>query len=152
MKKFLLSTMLCAMVILTGCNKQEELKLPQSIQTYQTLNLTEEQNQQVSQLRETQRIKIEEIRKKMEEKRKAYVEFQNGKDISDPKVNEAREKYRLEVNELSIALNSERVAYDKAFLNILDDKQKKIYQKYLKQKDQEKEQRLKELSKNRPLK
>lgn len=152
MRKVLLATMLCSLVLLSGCQKKDEPRLPKSVKTYETLNLTSEQYEQIHKIREEQKNKIENIRNSIETKRKAYVDFQKGKDISDPKVVEYREKYRAEVNELSVALQAERVNYDNSFMNILDDNQKKIYQKYIKQREEEKEKRLKSIAKNRALK
>ena len=152
MRKVLLATMLCSLVLLSGCQKKDEPRLPKSVKTYETLNLTSEQYEQIHKIREEQKNKIENIRNSIETKRKAYVDFQKGKDISDPKVVEYREKYRAEVNELSVALQADRVNYDNSFMNILDDNQKKIYQKYIKQREEEKEKRLKSIAKNRALK
>lgn len=48
---------------------------------------------------------------------------------------------------MRVKLAAERVEYDNALMDILDDNQKKIYKKYLEQREKEKEQRAKEFQK-----
>lgn len=83
MKKVLLALMICSIMIVSGCNKQNEPKLPKSIQTYQKLNLTEEQNKKLADIRAEQRKKIDEIRAEIESKRKTLLDVDANKKLTD---------------------------------------------------------------------
>ena len=144
MKKLLLGLMLCSIILASGCNKKEEVKVPKSIQTYQQLNLTPEQNKQLANIRNEQKKKIDAIREDIDAKRKSLLDSQKNEKLAPEQVKENQEKYRIAANEMRVKLAEERVAYDNALMGILDDKQKKIYQKYIDQREKEKEARVKE--------
>ena len=148
MKRVLLALMLCSIILVSGCNKKDEPKLPKSIQTYQQLNLTPEQNKQLANIRNEQRKKIDAIRKDIDAKRKALLDTQKNTKLTQDQIRENQEKYRVATNDMRVKLAEERVAYDNALMGILDDKQKKIYQKYINQREKEKEARIKEFQRN----
>ena len=148
MKKVLLALMICSIMVVSGCNKQSEPKLPKSIQTYQKLNLTPEQNKKLADIRAEQRKKIDAIRNDIEAKRKELLDVDANKKLTDEQKRANHEKYRAAANDMRVKLAAERVEYDNAMMGILDDNQKKIYQKYLDQREKEKAQRTKEFQKN----
>ena len=149
MRKILLALMLCSIILVSGCNKKQEgPKLPKSIQTYQQLNLSPEQNKQLASIRSEQRKKIDAIRKDIDEKRKALLEAQKNSKLTAEQIKDNQEKYRVAANDMRVKLAEERVAYDNAFMGILDEKQKKVYQKYMEQREKEKEDRVKEFKSN----
>ncbi len=149
MRKFLLALMLCSIVLVSGCDKKQEgPKLPKSIQTYQQLKLSPEQNKQLAAIRSEQRKKIDAIRKDLDAKRKALIDAQKNTKLTQEQIKENQEKYRVAANDMRVKLAEERVSYDNAFMGILDDKQKKVYQKYMEQREKEKEDRIKEFKKN----
>ena len=148
MKKVLLALMICSIMVVSGCNNQEEPKLPKSIQTYQKLNLTPEQNKKLADIRAEQRKKIDAIRNDIEAKRKDLLDTEKNKTLSDEQKRANQEKYRAAANDMRVKLAAERVEYDNAMMGILDDSQKKIYQKYMDLREKEKEQRTKEFQKH----
>ncbi|MCR4881368.1 MAG: Spy/CpxP family protein refolding chaperone [bacterium] len=148
MKKVLLALMICSIMVVSGCNNQEEPKLPKSIQTYQKLNLTPEQNKKLADIRAEQRKKIDAIRNDIESKRKDLLDTEKNKTLSDEQKRANQEKYRTAANDMRVKLAAERVEYDNAMMSILDDSQKKIYQKYMDLREKEKEQRTKEFQKH----
>ena len=148
MKKILLALMLCSIVLVSGCNKKNEPKLPKSIQTYQQLQLTPEQNKKLTAIREDQRKKIEAIRADVDAKRKVLLDAQKNTKLTKEQIRENQEKYRVAANEMRVKIAEERVAYDNAMMGILDEKQKKTYQKYINQREKEREDRLKEFQRN----
>lgn len=149
MRKVLLALMICSIIVVSGCNKKaEEPKLPKSIQTYQQLNLTQEQSKKLAEIRETQRKKIDAIRNDIEAKRKDLLDDEKNKTLSEQQKRENHEKYRAAANDMRVKLAAERVEYDNAMMNILDDSQKKTFQKYMEQREKEKAERTKEFQKN----
>jgi len=152
MKKILLAFMLCSLVIFSGCKKQEGAQIPTSIRTYQELKLSPEQNKQLQALREKQRTKIDALRNDVEKQRKALLGADVRKDLTAEQLQKNREKYKAAANEMRVKVAAERVEFDKAMMNILDDKQKKTYQKYLKQREKEREKRNKEFVKSQKVK
>ena len=67
MKKVLLALMACSIFALSGCvQKEPRADVPKSIKIYQNINFTPEQNKKMADIRETQRSKIEALRKEME--------------------------------------------------------------------------------------
>ncbi|MCQ2958317.1 MAG: Spy/CpxP family protein refolding chaperone [Candidatus Gastranaerophilales bacterium] len=148
MKKLVLTLALCSLIAVTGCDKKQNgPSVPKSVSTYQQLNLTTEQSQKLSKIREEQRAKMDTIRKKMEDQRKALVSPEATKNLSEDKKQENFTKYREASQGMRDELAKQRAAYDEAFMGILDDNQKKIYQKYLNQREKEKQQRIKDFEK-----
>lgn len=145
MKKVLLALMLCSIILVSGCNKKNEPKLPKSIQIYQQLNFTPEQNKQLANIRNEQKKKIDALREDVDAKRKELLETQGKKGLSDEQIRQSQEKYRTAANEMRVKLEEERVAYDKSLMDILDDDQKKIYKKYVDQREKERADRVKEV-------
>lgn len=146
MKKILLLIMACSILLVSGCgDKEKRHTLPKSIQTYQKIEFTAEQNSQLVAIREKQRNKIAKLRDDLEAKRKAL--FANDEKATEAQKKENIEKYRTAVNDMRIKLSEERLAYDNEVMNILTDKQKKIYKKYMEQKEQEKNERQKRFKK-----
>ena len=153
MKKLLLALMVCSIFALSGCaQKEPRAEVPRSIKTYQKINFTQEQNKQIADIREAQRSKIEVMRKEMEAKRQELIVSQKNANLTDEQKRANNEKYRTVVNDTRVKLAAERVAYDNAVLNILDDKQKKIYKKYLDQREQERQDRRNKMRKAMPKK
>ena len=151
MKKVLLALMACSILTLSGCAQREpRAEVPKSIKTYQEIKFTPEQNKKLADIRETQRSKIEAMRKEMEAKRQELIVSQKNAKLTDEQKHANSEKYRSVVNDTRIKLAAERVAYDNAVLNILDDKQKKIYKKYLDQREKERQSRQKQMKRNLP--
>lgn len=146
MRKVLLAFMFCAIILVTGCKKQEAPKLPKSIQTYQQLNLTAEQNKKLAVIRENQRKKIDAIRMDLDKKRKELIEIDSKKLTTEQRMAN-NEKYREAANDMRVKLAAERLEYDNALMGLLDDKQKKTYKKYLAQREKEREERNKEFQK-----
>jgi len=147
MKKVLLTLALCSVIAVAGCGKKDAPQVPKSVSIYQQLNLTPEQNKKLADIRATQRQKMEAIRKGMEEKRNTLLDVDGSKKFTDAQKKENHEKYRAAANEMREQLAAERAAYDNALMGILDEKQKKTYQKYLDQREKERIQREKEFMK-----
>ena len=148
MKKVLLTLALCSVVAVAGCGKKNTPEVPKSVSIYQQLNLSPEQNKKLADIRAAQRQKMEAIRKGMEAKRTAFLDLDGSKNFTEAQRKENHEKYRAAANEMREQLAAERAAYDNAFMGILDDKQKKTYQKYLDQREKERVQREKDFQKN----
>jgi len=127
--------------------QEDAPQVPKSVSIYQQLNLTPEQNKKLADIRATQRQKMEAIRKGMEEKRNTLLDVDGSKKFTDAQKKENHEKYRAAANEMREQLAAERAAYDNALMGILDEKQKKTYQKYLDQREKERIQREKEFMK-----
>ena len=136
------------MVAVAGCGKKNTPKVPKSVSIYQQLNLTAEQSKKLADIRATQRQKMEVIRKDMETKRNELLDTDGTKKFTDAQRKENHEKYRAAAAEMREKLAAERAAYDTSLMGILDEKQKKTYQKYLNQREKEKAEREKEFNKN----
>ncbi len=147
MKKIFLALMLCSFVLVTGCEKKDEAKVPKSVIIYQQLELTADQNKKLTDIRATQRAKIDNIRKDLEKQRKTLIDADAIKSLTEDQKKENYEKYRTASNEMRDKLTAARAEYDVAFMDILDDNQRKIYKKYLNQREKEKEQRVKDAKK-----
>ena len=148
MKKLFLMLMLCSFVLVTGCDKQEGAKVPKSVIIYQELNLSAEQNKKLADIRSTQRDKIDLIRKDLENQRKTLLDPEKIKNLSEDKKKENYEKYRTASNAMRDKLTEARTEYDNAFIGILDENQKKTYQKYLNQREKERNERIKAAKKS----
>lgn len=147
MKKLLLTLTLCALVVVAGCGKKNTPEVPKSVSIYQQLKLTPEQNKKLADIRAAQRQKMEVIRKEMDSKRTTLLDIDGTKNFTDAQRKANHEKYRIAANEMREQLAAERAAYDKALMEMLDDKQKKTYKKYLDQREKEKVQREREFQK-----
>ncbi len=148
MKKVLLTLALCSVIAIAGCGKKSGPEVPKSVSIYQQLNLTPEQNKKLADIRTAQRQKMETIRKNMEQKRETLLDLDGTKNFTEAQRKENHEKYRAAANEMREQLAAERAAYDTALMGILDEKQKKTYQKYLDQREKERVQREREYQKN----
>ena len=147
MKKVLLTLALCSLVAVAGCGKKATNEVPKSVSIYQQLNLSEEQNKKLQDIRTVQRQKMEIIRKDLEKKRAELLDLDGTKKFSDEQKKANHEKYRQAATEMREKLAAERAAYDAALMNILDNGQKKTYQKYLNQREKERNQREQEYKK-----
>ena len=148
MKKLVLMLALCSMIAMTGCDKKDNTpSIPKSVTIYQQLSLTEEQGKELTKIRENQRAKMDKIRKNIDEQRKKLIAPDVLKNLSEDKKQENFTKYREASQSMRDELAKQRAAYDEAFMGILDDNQKKIYQNYLKQREKERVQREKEFLK-----
>jgi len=147
MKKLILALLICSMITITGCDKSKNASVPKSVGTYQQLNLTTEQGEKLVKIRESQRAKMDEIRKKMETQRKTLVSPEATKNLTEEQKQANFDKYKESTKAIREELAQQRAAYDEAFMGILDDNQKKIYQKYLSQREKEKQQRMKNFEK-----
>jgi len=137
MKKLIITLFMISLVGLFGCTNKNDAKVPQSVITFQQIKLTPEQNQKVDALRKAQFTEIEKMKKEMEIQRVSLLEVDKKQNITDEQKKENFEKYKASTKAIGEKLNAQREAYDKAFMDILDDNQKKIYKKYLKQREKE---------------
>ena len=147
MKKVLLTLTLCSIIAVAGCGKKDTPQVPKSVSIYQELSLTSEQNKKLADIRASQRQKMEAIRKDMEEKRNNLLDLDGSKKFTDAQKKENHEKYRAAAAQMRDKMAAERKAYDNAFMGILNDDQKKVYQNYLDQRESEKIKREKNLLK-----
>ena len=147
MKKLVLALLICSMITITGCDKNKSTSVPKSVSTYQQLNLTTEQGEKLIKIREAQRVKMDEIRKKMETQRQTLVSPAATKNLTEEQKQANFEKYKESAKALRKEIEQQRAAYDEAFMGILDDNQKKTYQKYLNLREKEKQQRIKDFEK-----
>ncbi len=138
MKKALLALTLCALIVVAGCGKKPSNEIPKSVTIYQELNLTAEQNKKLADIRATQKQKMDAIRKELDDQRAILVDTDGSKKFTEAQKRENSAKYRAAASQMRDKLSIERKAYDNAFMGILDDKQKKTYQRYLEEREKEK--------------
>ncbi len=122
--------MLCSLILVSGCDKKNTPKVPQSIKTYKNITFTAEQTKKLSEIRTTERTKMEAIRKELTKQREELLDLDGTKKLTPEQRKINQEKYRELSAKTRAKMDAERDNYDKAVMNILDDKQKATYQKY----------------------
>lgn len=140
MRRTCLLLLLISIFLLNGCGKQKAPIVPKSIHAYQQLNLTIEQHNKVTALQNTKKDEFNKINAIMTEERTKLLNADKNTTLTIEEKRAKFTQYQNAITNLNKKLEDQRRIYDEEFKKILTEEQKKIYDKYLQERDKELEQ------------